>query len=133
VGAAEFLCTLHSLAPDQETKRSYTVRRLRRVFYGTSQAQRGNWAWGSLHLTVSLILGPLWGCACQAGKVFEALFNTKARGIGLDLAPSRMLVERHGGTVEVQSELAKGTTFTVKLPMVVDPGAARDGERGKSL
>ncbi len=45
----------------------------------------------------------------------------------------RMLVERHGGTMEVQSELAKGTTFTVKLPMVADPGAARDREWRKSL
>ena len=41
----------------------------------------------------------------------------------------------------MQSELAKGTTFTVKLPMVADPGAARDRapgtardrERGESL
>jgi len=70
-----------------------------------------------------------------------ALFTTKARGIGLGLALSRMLVERHGGTVEVQSELAKGTTLTVKLPMAADPdaardaapGTARDRERGKSL
>ena len=61
-----------------------------------------------------------------------ALFTTKARGIGLGLA-LRMLVERHGGTIEVQSELAKGSTFTVKLPMVADPGAARDRERGKLL
>jgi len=44
-----------------------------------------------------------------------------------------MLVERHGGTMEVQSELAKGSTFTVKLPMVADPGAARDREWRKSL
>jgi len=51
----------------------------------------------------------------------------------LGLALSRMLVERYGGTVEVQSELAKGTTFTVKLPMVAAPGTARDRERGKSL
>jgi len=130
VAAAEFLYTLHSFAPDQQTKRSYTVRRLRRVFCGTSQAQRGNWAWRSIHLTVGLVLGRPWGCACQTGKVFEPLFTTKARGIGLGLALSRMLVEKHGGTIEVQSELAKGTTFTVKLPMVAAPGAARDAAPG---
>ena len=41
-----------------------------------------------------------------------------------------MLVERQGGTIEVQSELAKGSTFTVKLPMVADPGAASDAAPG---
>ena len=51
----------------------------------------------------------------------------------MGLALSRMLVERHGGAIEVQSELAKGSTFTVKLPMVAAPGAARDREWRKSL
>jgi signal transduction histidine kinase len=50
------------------------------------------------------------------GKVFEPLFTTKARGVGLGLALSRALVDRQRGTLEVESELRKGSTFTLTLP-----------------
>jgi len=49
-------------------------------------------------------------------RVFEPLFTTKAKGIGLGLAHSRTLVEGHGGTIDIQSELGRGSTFTVRLP-----------------
>lgn len=49
-------------------------------------------------------------------RIYEPLFTSKAKGIGLGLAVVRTLVERHGGTIEVQSEVGKGSTFTVKLP-----------------
>ena len=49
-------------------------------------------------------------------KVFEPLFTTKAKGIGLGLALTRTLVEGHRGTIEVESDVGKGSTFTVRLP-----------------
>ena len=52
-------------------------------------------------------------------KVFEPLFTTKAKGIGLGLAVTKSLVERHGGTIEAQSESGKGSTFTVRLPVSI--------------
>jgi PAS domain S-box-containing protein len=52
----------------------------------------------------------------NVGKIFEPLFTTRARGIGLGLAVSRNLVQVNGGTIEVQSEEGQGSTFTVALP-----------------
>lgn len=51
-------------------------------------------------------------------KLFQPLFTTKSRGIGLGLAISRKLTEANGGRIEVESVLGKGTTFMVLLPLV---------------
>lgn len=61
------------------------------------------------------------------GKIFEPLFTTRARGIGLGLAVSRNLVQVNGGTIEVQSEEGQGSTFTVALP-TGDASGAKPGE-----
>jgi signal transduction histidine kinase/ligand-binding sensor domain-containing protein len=50
-------------------------------------------------------------------KIFEPLFTTRAKGIGLGMAIAKTFVEGHGGSIEVQSEPGKGTTFTVTLPI----------------
>ncbi len=49
-------------------------------------------------------------------KAFEPLFTIKSKGIGLGLALCKMFVEAHGGTIDVESKVGKGTSFTVKLP-----------------
>ncbi len=49
-------------------------------------------------------------------KLFEPLFTTRARGIGRGLAVSRSLVEANGGSMEVESEVGRGSTFTMRLP-----------------
>jgi len=49
-------------------------------------------------------------------RIFEPLFTTKARGIGLGLAISKLYVERHKGTIEAESRVNQGSTFTIKLP-----------------
>jgi two-component system NtrC family sensor kinase len=51
-------------------------------------------------------------------RIFEPFLTTKETGcgVGLGLAISHSILERHNGTIAVQSEVGKGTTFTVTLP-----------------
>ncbi len=50
-------------------------------------------------------------------KLFQPLFTTKAKGIGLGLVVCRNLTEANGGRIEVASEPGQGTTFAVVLPI----------------
>lgn len=61
-------------------------------------------------------------------KIFEPLFTTKSRGIGLGLAISRKLVEANQGRIFVRSEEGEWTRFTISLPVVdEDQGGKIDG------
>ena len=49
------------------------------------------------------------------GRIMEPLYTTKSRGIGLGLAITRAIIEKHSGRLNVSSEPGKGASFTVHL------------------
>lgn len=49
-------------------------------------------------------------------KIFEPFFTTKPDGTGLGLAVTRKIIEAHGGTLDIESEVGQGTTVVVRLP-----------------
>ncbi len=51
------------------------------------------------------------------GHIFEPLFTTKAKGIGLGLAIANDIIEKHNGKITVESEEQKGAIFTIILPI----------------
>jgi two-component system, NtrC family, sensor histidine kinase HydH len=53
----------------------------------------------------------------QLTRVFRLFFTTKSSGTGLGLAVAKKIVERHAGTIAVESEVGKGTRFIIELPL----------------
>ena len=63
-------------------------------------------------------------------KIFDPFFTTKevGKGTGQGLAIARsVVVDKHGGRIEVESEVGKGTTFVMRLPLVESARGSRNG------
>jgi PAS domain S-box-containing protein len=58
-------------------------------------------------------------------KLFIPFFTTRAKGMGMGLPICKKFVEGHGGRIEVESQVSKGTTFTVRLPILKDNGGEK--------
>jgi signal transduction histidine kinase len=77
------------------------------------ETSQGN-GWAVLEVTDN-------GCGMTAEFLSQALFRpfqtTKKKGLGIGMFQSKMIIEAHGGRIEVESEAQKGTTFRVLLPI----------------
>ena len=58
-------------------------------------------------------------------KLFEPFFSTKkkGKGVGLGLSVAYGIIQEHGGSIQVQSEVGKWTTFNMELPLKTDSKA----------
>jgi putative PEP-CTERM system histidine kinase len=87
-------------------------------------AQRNGW----VTLTISDN-----GCGMSPEFLTRSLFRpfqtTKKNGLGIGMFQSKMIVEAHKGKIEVESELGKGTTFTISLPLR-RPSGPESGHQG---
>lgn len=52
-------------------------------------------------------------------KIFEPLFTTKAKGVGLGMALTKTFIDAQGGSIRINSKIGEGTTFTVSLPLEI--------------
>lgn len=59
--------------------------------------------------------------AVDRKRIFKPFFSNKASGTGLGLSLTHRIVQKHGGTLGVTSEVGRGTTFVLRLPL--DPAA----------
>jgi len=53
-------------------------------------------------------------------KIFDPFFTTKPKGIGLGLSITYQIIKKHGGTIKVESEWEKGTSFVINLPETLE-------------
>ena len=53
-------------------------------------------------------------------RCFEVYFSTKREGTGLGLSTTKRIVEEHGGRIHVVSEVGRGTSFSILLPLLVE-------------
>ena len=68
-------------------------------------------------------------------RIFEPFFTTKPQGegTGLGLSLCRRTLEEHGGTITVQSEVGRGATFRIELPVVARPAPTVEEAAPESL
>jgi signal transduction histidine kinase len=59
----------------------------------------------------------------RLGRIFDDFVTTKKNGLGLGLAVSKRIVEQLGGTIDVASEMGRGTSFTLRFPARDDRAA----------
>ena len=84
------------------------------------------------HVSVSFIDSGHGIAPEQIGQIFEPYFTTKETGTGLGLMIVQRIVREHGGTIEVESDKDRGTTFRIKLPIHEKRTRLLEASRGRT-
>ena len=63
----------------------------------------------------------------ERDRIFTPYYTTKQHGTGLGLAVVQSVVSDHRGTITVNSETGRGTTFIIDLPKRAEEGSAQSG------
>ncbi len=85
------------------------------------------------HVTISFVDSGHGIAPEQIGQLFEPYFTTKQDGTGLGLMIVQRIVREHGGTIEVESDRDRGTTFRIKLPIHEKRTRLLEASREESL
>lgn len=62
--------------------------------------------------------------ADKLSMIFRPYYSSRAGGTGLGLPTAKKIIEAHNGTITVHSEVEKGTSFTIEIPLVAAEGTA---------
>ena len=78
------------------------------------------------------------GCGIAAAvlpRIFDPFFTTKplGRGMGLGLSLSHGIITKHGGRIDVQSEVGSGSCFRLHLPVHLDNQANDESNRRSTV
>ena len=55
-------------------------------------------------------------------RIFEPYYTTKEKGMGLGLAITKRIIEEHGGVIFYRENRPRGSVFSVRIPVDIDPG-----------
>ena len=122
-GGIDMISDFHEYSPQIMVDSEQIERAFLNIMANGLQAMNGK---GNMTISTGFEDGHAWAKFIDTGcgipeenmeKIFEPLFTTKRKGIGLGLAITKRLIEQNSGTIEVTSQVAKGTTFTVRLPL----------------
>lgn len=118
-----------------ESRIKIDVEKMRRVFYNIiKNAIDAMPNGGKLTIASKIINGDVEITFSDTGsgmtkeimeKIWTPFFTTKSKGIGLGLAICKRFVEAHGGKISVESEVGKGTTFTITVPIKKEIGGEK--------
>ncbi len=126
---------VHAESPPDFPKLSVDANMVKRVFHNLiTNAVQAMPDGGSLHISYQNLGRSISVRFRDTGvgipesnmdKLFQPLFTTKAQGQGLGLPVCKRIVEAHGGRIVVESDLGKGSTFQVELPVEPDELSGR--------
>ncbi|MCI0810395.1 MAG: histidine kinase, partial [Chloroflexi bacterium] len=60
-------------------------------------------------------------------RIFDPLYSEKFNGTGLGLAICQEIINKHNGSISVESKVGTGTSFTIRIPLAVQDG--RESEK----